>query len=68
MSKLLKKTSKIFISLLPDAFVFGGLGALGYGLWLVKPWVAFTVVGFIIFSLGIFGSLTISKKGGDRSR
>jgi hypothetical protein len=39
---------------LRDCFVFGGLGVMGYGLYLFRPWVAFTVCGAILLAIGIF--------------
>ena len=38
---------------LRDVFVFGGLAMMGYGLYLFKPWVAFTVTGAILCWLGL---------------
>lgn len=35
-----------------DCFVFGGLGVMGYGLYLFRPWLAFTVCGAILFLIG----------------
>ena len=37
-----------------DVFVFGGLGMLGYGLYLLHPWLGWSVAGGILMSLGIF--------------
>lgn len=37
-----------------DVLVFGGLGMLGYGLYLFQPWVGWTVTGGILMGLGIF--------------
>ena len=39
---------------LRDAFVFGGLGLMGYGLYQYRPWIAFTVCGTILLAIGIF--------------
>jgi hypothetical protein len=39
---------------LRDCFVFGGLGLLGYGLYLFRPWVSFTICGTILLAIGIF--------------
>ena len=39
---------------LRDCFVFGGLGVMGYGLYLFRPWVSFTVCGAILLAIGIF--------------
>ena len=39
---------------LRDAFVFGGLAVMGYGLYQYRPWVAFTVCGAILLAIGIF--------------
>jgi len=33
-------------------FFLGGLISLGYGLFLFKPWIAFTVVGLILMVVG----------------
>lgn len=38
---------------LRDVFVFGGLAAVGTGLWWFRPWVSLTVVGLIVMALGI---------------
>ena len=37
-----------------DVFVFGGLAIMSYGLYLFKPWVAYTVSGMILMALGLF--------------
>ncbi len=39
---------------LRDCFVFGGLGIMGYGLYLFQPWVSFTVCGAILLAVGLF--------------
>lgn len=36
-----------------DLLVVLGLAGLGYGLWLRMPWLAFVVVGAIVFLLGV---------------
>lgn len=36
-----------------DVLVFGGLGLLGYGLWLFRPWVGFSVAGLVLMLLGL---------------
>ena len=36
-----------------DVFVLGGLGMLGYGLYLFIPWVAFAVCGALLMLLGL---------------
>jgi len=33
-------------------FFFGGLGLLGYGLFLYLPWVSFSVCGLILMTVG----------------
>lgn len=38
---------------LRDAFVFGGLGMVGYGLYLVCPPAAWIVCGVALFWLGV---------------
>jgi len=37
-----------------DFFVFGGLAMLGYGLWLLRPWIGFSVPGAILLCIGLF--------------
>ncbi len=37
-----------------DIFVFGGLGMLGYGLYLFTPWIAFVVCGSLLMEIGLF--------------
>lgn len=37
-----------------DIFVFGGMGMLGYGLYLFKPWVCFVVCGSLLMAIGLF--------------
>lgn len=39
---------------LRDCFVFGGIGLMGYGLYLFRPWISFTVCGAILLAIGIF--------------
>ena len=55
-----KKESK-FIPTLPDVLAVAGIIAIGYGVFLVKPWLASVVVGSILLLLGLFGHL-YSKK------
>lgn len=35
-----------------DVLVFGGLGILAYGLHLFRPWLAFTVCGVLLMTIG----------------
>lgn len=35
-----------------DFFVFGGLALLGYGLWLLRPWLGFAASGFLLMLIG----------------
>lgn len=35
-----------------DFFIFGGLALMGYGLWLFRPWVGFSVSGLVLMALG----------------
>lgn len=37
-----------------DIFVFGGLGMIGYGLYLFIPWIAFVVCGSLLVAIGLF--------------
>jgi hypothetical protein len=43
-----------------DFFIFGGLGMLGYGLWMFIPWLGFAVPGAILLCFGLF----VGKRGG----
>lgn len=43
-----------------DFFVFGGLGMLGYGLWLLRPWLGFAVSGLLLFILGLLWPVFLS--------
>lgn len=36
-----------------ELFVLGGLGLLGYGLWLVAPYLSFIVCGALLMLLGL---------------
>lgn len=42
-----------FVELKRDLLFFGGLGMLFYGLYQAKPWIAYTVVGSIIFLISL---------------
>lgn len=44
-----------------DVFVFGGLALLWYGLHLLAPWAAFTVVGIVLLLLGLGITSVIGK-------
>lgn len=35
-----------------DLLVFGGMAMLGYGLYLLRPWIAFTVCGSLLMLIG----------------
>jgi hypothetical protein len=43
--------------MIQDLLTFGGLAMAGVGLWLYAPWISFTVVGFLLFGIGIFPSV-----------
>jgi len=45
---------------LRDIFVFGGLYSLGYGLWLLHPWLGFAVSGLLLFLLGLLWPVFLS--------
>ena len=36
-----------------DFFVFGGLGMIGWGLYLFEPWIAYVVTGILLMLLGL---------------
>jgi len=40
--------------ILPDIFALAGLSLLGYGLFLFKPWVSFSVCGALLLAGGVF--------------
>jgi hypothetical protein len=42
---------------LPDIFTLSGLGCLGYGLWMFRPWISLTVVGSLLVLLGAIGAI-----------
>jgi len=35
-----------------DVLYFGGMAMLGYGLWLLRPWIGFSVVGMLMLTTG----------------
>jgi hypothetical protein len=37
-----------------DVLVFGGLSMLGYGLYLLRPWLGFAVSGALMMGIGLF--------------
>jgi len=43
-----------------DFFVFGGLALLGYGLWMIKPYLGLISTGSILMCFGLF----VGKRGG----
>lgn len=60
--KIIKKTGTFFSSLfkglwsafdIRDIFVFGGLGMIGWGLYLFEPWIAYVVTGVLLMLLGL---------------
>jgi len=68
--KIKPKIYQIFDFLVPkiknifdvrDFFVFGGLVMLGYGLYLFKPCVSFTVCGALLMIIGLFLGRPIRK-------
>lgn len=42
-------------SLLDDAFIFGGVGLISYGAWMVFEPLAFVVPGVAMLAIGILG-------------
>lgn len=57
----MRKMFKKFLSLfdIRDGFFFSGLVLLGIGLWVVKPYLAFIVVGGLL----VFVSMRFERKG-----
>lgn len=51
---------------LSDVLIFAGLSGLGTGLWWFKPWVSLTVVGGLLFLLGIRASIAEALAAGKR--
>jgi len=44
---------KKIIHFAPDILVTLGLSSLGYGLFLFEPWVSYSVVGAVVFFIGV---------------
>jgi hypothetical protein len=42
-------------TIINDIFVVLGLVGIGGGLWLYEPWISYTVTGFLVLALGVFG-------------
>ncbi len=40
-----------------DVLIFTGLGSCFYGLWQLRPWIAFVSVGLYLLALGTIASL-----------
>lgn len=36
-----------------DVFFMSGLSMLGYGLWLISPWLMFTTIGILVMGLSV---------------
>ena len=49
---LIEKARKAFD--IRDFFVFGGLIIMGYGLYLLRPWLGFATPGAILLCIGLF--------------
>ncbi len=45
-----------------DILTFGGIAMIGYGLWQVRPWLAYTVCGTLLMLLGTGWLARIVKK------
>lgn len=52
-------------SLVINVAVFVGLAMLFAGLWMLRPWLAMTVVGFLFFGAGV---RTLNRKPPRESR
>lgn len=37
-----------------DTFLISGLSSLAYGLYQFKPWIAYTICGFLVMFAGFF--------------
>ena len=35
-----------------DVFVFGGIALMGYGLFLLRPWLGYSVAGLLLMIIG----------------
>lgn len=49
------------VEVLPDIMIVVGLALLGYGLFLFAPWVSFSVVGGLLFVLGVLKGMSPSE-------
>jgi len=44
-----------------DVFVFGGLALMGYGLYLLRPWLGYAAAGAMLMTIGMFAGRTGAK-------
>jgi len=51
--KQIRLKSQTMVNFLPDIFILAGLCLLGYGLWLYIPWLAYVVIGTLLFMMGL---------------
>jgi len=54
------------VKVLPDIMIIIGLALLGYGLFLFAPWVSFSVVGGLLFLIGLFAAVKTSIPTGEK--
>lgn len=70
MSKLqtltaLSVSADLRAEIMIDLLLVIGLSLMGYGLWLFKPWVAFTVIGAVIILIAVVAAL-LKNRGGQK--
>jgi len=53
MKKFFKKITDFISAIIPLIFTVAGFCLLGYGLWLVKPWIAYSVCGILLLVGGL---------------
>jgi membrane-bound ClpP family serine protease len=49
----IEKIKSISIALFINVLILSGLFGIGYGLYLFKPWVSYSVVGGLLLMLGM---------------
>lgn len=52
-----------------DALVLVGVGLIGFGLFLLAPWLGVTVTGLVLLAVGVAGAHSANRKApGDQQK